>query len=109
MVQLAEDWNPGAGGTFRSGALVALDLAAVRADPAHLHPTLILRSGATRVVAGGERDTHSPARHDASITSEVVPTSIAENQTAGRTSGSLCQITPPSRWSMRTLTATMRF
>ena len=40
IVSIDEDWTA-AGATFKQGSLVALDLAAVRADPAHLKPTLI--------------------------------------------------------------------
>jgi prolyl oligopeptidase len=40
VVSLDEDWTAG-GRTFKQGSLVALDLAALRADPARLKPTLI--------------------------------------------------------------------
>jgi prolyl oligopeptidase len=42
IVELNEDWKPqGLATTFPQGAIVALDLEAVRKDPAHLKPTVI--------------------------------------------------------------------
>ena len=46
IVSIDEDWAPSGGGVFKQGSLVALDLAALRADPAHLKPTLIYAPGA---------------------------------------------------------------
>jgi prolyl oligopeptidase len=40
IVRLDEAWSAG-GASFTAGSLVELDLAAVKADPAHLHPKLI--------------------------------------------------------------------
>jgi prolyl oligopeptidase len=45
IVSIDEDWAPSGGGAFKQGSLVALDLAALRADPAHLKPTLIYVPG----------------------------------------------------------------
>jgi prolyl oligopeptidase len=44
IVSLAEDWKPGEV-TFKSGSLVALDLAALKEDPAHLKPVAIYVPG----------------------------------------------------------------
>jgi prolyl oligopeptidase len=44
IVSLDQDWTT-AGQSFRQGSLVALNLAALRADPANLKPTLIMRRG----------------------------------------------------------------
>ncbi|MBS0394827.1 MAG: S9 family peptidase [Proteobacteria bacterium] len=44
LVRLNESWTA-AGRTLPAGALVALDLAAAEADPAHLKPTLVFRPG----------------------------------------------------------------
>jgi prolyl oligopeptidase len=44
IVSLEEDWKPGEV-TFRSGSLVALDLAALKVDPAHLRPVAIYVPG----------------------------------------------------------------
>jgi prolyl oligopeptidase len=44
IVSIDEDWTTG-GQAFKQGSLLALDLAAVRADPAHLKPTLIYAPG----------------------------------------------------------------
>jgi prolyl oligopeptidase len=40
-----EDWRLDKGKTLPQGSLVAFDLAAARADPGHLHPTLIYSPG----------------------------------------------------------------
>jgi len=52
LVSLYEDWHPEAGTSFPSGALVAIDLAATIADPAHLHPTLIYAPGPRESLQG---------------------------------------------------------
>jgi prolyl oligopeptidase len=44
LVSLSEDWRIG-GETFPKGALVSLDVAALTADPEHLHPTLVFAPG----------------------------------------------------------------
>ena len=44
IVQLNESWTVG-GDAFPAGSLVELDLAAVKADPAHLHPRLVWAPG----------------------------------------------------------------
>jgi prolyl oligopeptidase len=44
VVSLAEDWNPGGVG-FKSGSLVALDVAALTGDPAHPKPVAIYVPG----------------------------------------------------------------
>jgi prolyl oligopeptidase len=42
IIETREDWAPaGSKTTFPAGALVSVDLAALKADPAHLKPTLI--------------------------------------------------------------------
>jgi prolyl oligopeptidase len=44
IVELNEDWKPqGLSTTFPQGAIVALDLQAVRKDPTHLKPTVIFK------------------------------------------------------------------
>jgi len=42
--RLDQDWTA-AGKTFKQGSLVAVDLAALKADPAHLRPTLVYAPG----------------------------------------------------------------
>lgn len=44
IIQLREPWTVG-GRSFESGSLVSVDLAALKSDPAHLHPTLIYAPG----------------------------------------------------------------
>ena len=44
IVKLDEAWTAG-GQSFGPGSLVQMDLAAVKADPAHLHPTLVWAPG----------------------------------------------------------------
>jgi len=44
IIQTREEWRPGAK-TFPAGALVSVDLAQLKADPAHLKPTLIYAAG----------------------------------------------------------------
>jgi prolyl oligopeptidase len=44
LFTLDEDWTAG-GKTFRQGSLVAVDLAALKADPAHLKPSLVYAPG----------------------------------------------------------------
>jgi prolyl oligopeptidase len=44
IVSLDQDWTTG-GQVYRQGSLVALNLATLRADPAHLKPTLIYEPG----------------------------------------------------------------
>ncbi len=42
LVTINEDWQPqGSAQTFAQGSVLALDLAAIRKDPAHLHPTVV--------------------------------------------------------------------
>lgn len=41
IVLVREDWQLASGRTIRQGSVVALDVAAVRRDPAHLRPTVI--------------------------------------------------------------------
>ncbi|HET9342397.1 MAG TPA: prolyl oligopeptidase family serine peptidase [Candidatus Eremiobacteraceae bacterium] len=51
IVTLNEDWSVN-GRSFPQGALVAMDLAAVRADPAHLKPVLIYAPGPRESIDG---------------------------------------------------------
>jgi len=44
LIAPKEDWNAG-GSTFPAGSLVSVDLAAMRADPEHLKPTLVFAPG----------------------------------------------------------------
>ncbi len=45
IVSLRQDWKAESGETFPQGALVAIDLGAARASPAHLRPTLVYAPG----------------------------------------------------------------
>jgi prolyl oligopeptidase len=45
IAQLDEDWTPSAGKTFAAGSLVSLDLAQLKADPAHPKASLIYAPG----------------------------------------------------------------
>ena len=56
LVKLDEDWTI-AGSTFGKGSLVALDYAAVMADPTHLKPTIVYAPG-TRETLDGATVTH---------------------------------------------------
>ncbi|MGO7763468.1 S9 family peptidase, partial [Rhizobium ruizarguesonis] len=59
LVGLQQDWTPAPGGrTFKQGSLVALDLAAVERDPAHLSPTIVFEPG-PRESLEGFTTTHS--------------------------------------------------
>jgi prolyl oligopeptidase len=51
VIQTREDWTP-AGTTFPAGALVSVDLAQLKADPAHLKPTLIYSAGPREALEG---------------------------------------------------------
>jgi prolyl oligopeptidase len=44
IVSIDQDWTT-AGETFKQGSLLSIDLAALKADPAHLKPVLIYRPG----------------------------------------------------------------
>ncbi|MEG3153410.1 prolyl oligopeptidase family serine peptidase [Sphingomonas sp. RB1R13] len=53
IVEAKEDWRPaGSSTTIPAGSLVALDLAQLRADPAHLKPTLITTAGPREALEG---------------------------------------------------------
>jgi prolyl oligopeptidase len=53
IIQSREDWTPTAGGkTFPAGSLLSVDLAQLRANPAHLHPTLIYAPGPREALEG---------------------------------------------------------
>lgn len=51
VLALNQDWSV-AGKTFKQGSLVALDAAAMRADPSHLSPTLIYAPGPRESIDG---------------------------------------------------------
>jgi prolyl oligopeptidase len=51
VIATREDWTP-AGTTFPAGALVSVDLARLKADPAHLKPTLIYAAGPREAMEG---------------------------------------------------------
>jgi prolyl oligopeptidase len=51
VIATREDWTP-AGTTFPAGALVSVDLARLKADPAHLKPTLIFSAGPREAMEG---------------------------------------------------------
>jgi prolyl oligopeptidase len=51
LIELDEDWAT-AGATFGKGSLVALDYAAVTADPTHLKPTLVYAPGPRETLDG---------------------------------------------------------
>jgi prolyl oligopeptidase len=51
LVKLDEDWTI-AGSTFGKGSLVALDYAAVMADPTHLKPTIVYAPGPRETLDG---------------------------------------------------------
>lgn len=53
IVSLAEDWKP-ADTPFTSGSLLALDLAALSEDPAHLRPTTLYVPGPRETLAEAE-------------------------------------------------------
>jgi prolyl oligopeptidase len=53
IIQSREDWTPAKGGkTFPAGSLLAVDLAQLRANPAHLKPTLIYAPGPREALEG---------------------------------------------------------
>ena len=52
VVSLDQDWSPTPGVSFSQGSLVSLDLAALKADPAHLAPTLIYAPNAHQALDG---------------------------------------------------------
>ena len=53
IAQLDEDWTPAAGGkTFAAGSLVSMDLAQLKADPAHPKPSLIYAPGPREALEG---------------------------------------------------------
>ena len=53
IIQSQEVWTPVKGGkTFPAGALLSVDLAALKANPAHLHPTLIYAPTAREALQG---------------------------------------------------------
>ena len=52
LIITKEDWRPVAGGrTFTAGSLVSVSLAALKADPTHLRPTLIVAPGPRQSLA----------------------------------------------------------
>jgi len=54
IIHAREDWTPAKGGkTFPAGSLLSVDLAQLRADPAHLKPTLIYAAGPREALEGG--------------------------------------------------------
>ena len=55
IVEAKEDWRPaGSAKTIPAGSLVSLDLAQLRADPAHLKPTLITTAGPREALEGAD-------------------------------------------------------
>jgi prolyl oligopeptidase len=53
IIETREDWTPaGSGTTFPAGALLSVDLAQLKADPAHLKPTLIYAAGPRESLQG---------------------------------------------------------
>jgi prolyl oligopeptidase len=52
IAQLDEDWTPSAGKTFAAGSLVSLDLAQLKADPAHPKASLIYAPGPREALEG---------------------------------------------------------
>jgi prolyl oligopeptidase len=53
IIETREDWTlAGSKTTFPAGALVSVDLAALKADPAHLKPTLIYAAGPRESLQG---------------------------------------------------------
>jgi prolyl oligopeptidase len=53
IIQTREEWAPSAGGkNFPAGSLLSVDLAQLRADPAHLRPTLIYTAGSREALEG---------------------------------------------------------
>jgi prolyl oligopeptidase len=53
IVDVNEDWKLG-GTSLPEGSLIALDLAAVKADPAHLHPVTIYKPSDRQALASAE-------------------------------------------------------
>ena len=89
IVSLREDWTPaGSGTTFPSGSIVSLDLAQLKADPAHLKPTL--------VYAPGPRE----AYNGTSSTKNVLMVSILDN-VRGRIL--LFKPAPKGKWTHQTM------
>ena len=53
LIEPKVDWTPETGGkTYGAGSLLSVDLAALKADPAHLHPALIYAPGPRETLAG---------------------------------------------------------
>jgi prolyl oligopeptidase len=53
IIQTREEWTPAKNGkTFPAGSLLSVDLAQLRADPAHLKPTLIYTAGPREALEG---------------------------------------------------------
>jgi prolyl oligopeptidase len=53
VIQTREDWTPAGSRTaFPAGALLSVDLARLKADPAHLEPTLIYSAGPREALEG---------------------------------------------------------
>lgn len=53
LIEPKVDWTPEAGGkTYGAGSLLSVDLAALKADPSHLHPALIYAPGPRETLAG---------------------------------------------------------
>ncbi|MBV8685700.1 MAG: S9 family peptidase [Alphaproteobacteria bacterium] len=53
VIQTREEWTPaGSRTTFPAGALLSVDLAQLKADPAHLKPTLIYAAGPREALEG---------------------------------------------------------
>ena len=67
IAQLDEDWTPAGSPNkhFAAGSLVSLDLAQLKADPAHPKPTLIYAPGTARSAAGRQLVEERAARFDA--------------------------------------------
>jgi prolyl oligopeptidase len=51
LVEPKQDWTAG-GATWKAGSLLSLDLAALKADPSHLKPTLVYAPGPRESIAG---------------------------------------------------------
>jgi prolyl oligopeptidase len=89
IVETKEDWRPvGAPQTFPAGSLVSLDLAQLRADPAHVKPTLITTAGPRE------------ALESADVTRDSVVATVLDN-----VRGRLVRFTPTAKggWSRSVL------
>jgi len=52
IIRSQEAWTPGGGKHFDAGTLLSVDLAQLKADPAHLKPTLIYKPGPREALQG---------------------------------------------------------